>query len=40
MQIIEALALKFHVHEVDILSWLLAMDLKAAEREIMKEFGQ
>jgi hypothetical protein len=38
MQLIEALALHFRVHESKILEWLYDLDLDEAEAEIMTEF--
>lgn len=38
MQIIEALAQMYHVHESTVLSWILEMDLKMVEVKIMEEF--
>lgn len=39
MQIVEALAMKFNVHESKVLEWLLEFDAKAVEAEILKEFS-
>jgi hypothetical protein len=38
MQIVEALAMKFHVHETKVLEWLADFDIDMAEAEVMKEF--
>lgn len=37
--IIETLALHYRVHESTVVSWLVAMDLEAASKELLKEFA-
>jgi hypothetical protein len=38
MQIVEALALTFRVHESKVLEWLCDLDLDQVEAKIMEEF--
>lgn len=37
--IIETLALHYRVHESTVVSWLVAMDMEAASKELLKEFA-
>jgi len=37
-QIVEALALKFRVHESKIFEWLMEMNMQAVEKKILEEF--